>query len=354
MSVDLVSTSETNVTVSLDPAANTLDGELLGKLQARSRRSCAACRSSGPAPPCRSSAATSARSCTSSATPSRCSRSRRSICVSQAANDLNFTFVVDENQGDRLVEQLHDLLIRPLPGDPVLGPTWEQLFAKPEARGGARAAVVGARSATQLARRARRSATAPTSTTSRRCDAAAKAITRHQVDRPRAVRAQGQSASGDPAHASPPRGSASIACRSRRSSACSKRCPGISPGSHPVHAELRAARGIRARARARRARHHRQPVRAAALARRLQGQERVPAHRHRHRPRPSPSREDGRRAVEVRHSRRGARRSRAPREGRRRHDRRPACACRQRRVRRRQLDAGRLGARRPREAISRT
>jgi diaminopimelate decarboxylase/aspartate kinase len=33
MSVDLVSTSETNVTVSLDPAANTLDGELLGKLQ---------------------------------------------------------------------------------------------------------------------------------------------------------------------------------------------------------------------------------------------------------------------------------------------------------------------------------
>ena len=41
--------------------------------------------------------------------------------VSQAANDLNFTFVVDENQGDRLVEQLHDLLIRPLPGDPVHG-----------------------------------------------------------------------------------------------------------------------------------------------------------------------------------------------------------------------------------------
>ena len=53
--------------------------------------------------------------------------------VSQAANDLNFTFVVDENQGDRLVEQLHDLLIRPATGDPVMGPTWEKLFAKPEA-----------------------------------------------------------------------------------------------------------------------------------------------------------------------------------------------------------------------------
>src|SRR6185312_3837809 len=52
--------------------------------------------------------------------------------VSQAANDLNFTFVVDENQGDRLVEQLHELLIRPVPGDRVLGPTWEQLFAPHE------------------------------------------------------------------------------------------------------------------------------------------------------------------------------------------------------------------------------
>jgi diaminopimelate decarboxylase/aspartate kinase len=35
--------------------------------------------------------------------------------VSQAANDLNFTFVVDEEQGDRLVEQLHALLIHPEP-----------------------------------------------------------------------------------------------------------------------------------------------------------------------------------------------------------------------------------------------
>jgi diaminopimelate decarboxylase/aspartate kinase len=42
---------------------------------------------------------------------------------------------VDENQGDRLVEQLHELLIRPVPGDPVLGPTWEQLFLRPKSAG---------------------------------------------------------------------------------------------------------------------------------------------------------------------------------------------------------------------------
>jgi diaminopimelate decarboxylase/aspartate kinase len=132
MSVDLVSTSETNVTVSLDPAANTLDGELLGKLT-RDLGKLSGVRVIGP--------------CASVSLVGRNIRAilhklgdafelfeeQKVYLVSQAANDLNFTFVVDENQGDRLVEQLHELLVRPLPGDTHMGPTWEQLFAKPEA-----------------------------------------------------------------------------------------------------------------------------------------------------------------------------------------------------------------------------
>jgi bifunctional diaminopimelate decarboxylase / aspartate kinase len=130
MSVDLVSTSETNVTVSLDPAANTLDGDLLAKLQ-RDLSKLSAVRVIGP--------------CASVSLVGRNIRAilhklgealalfeeQKVYLISQAANDLNFTFVVDENQGDRLVEQLHDLLIRPNPGDLVMGPTWEQLFAHP-------------------------------------------------------------------------------------------------------------------------------------------------------------------------------------------------------------------------------
>jgi len=130
MSVDMVSTSETNVTVSLDPAANTLDGELLGKLQ-RDLSRLSAVKIIGP--------------CASVSLVGRNIRAilhklgdafalfeeQKVYLVSQAANDLNFTFVVDENQGDRLVEQLHELLIRPLPGDLVMGPTWEQLFNQP-------------------------------------------------------------------------------------------------------------------------------------------------------------------------------------------------------------------------------
>ncbi len=138
MSVDLVSTSETNVTVSLDPAANTLDNARVAELVADLSRLCRV-QVIGPC-----------------ASVSLVGRNIRAILhqlggafeffeeqkihlVSQAANDLNFTFVVDENQGNRLVEQLHELLIRPVPDDRVLGPTWQQLFAKPAAAAPGRA-----------------------------------------------------------------------------------------------------------------------------------------------------------------------------------------------------------------------
>jgi bifunctional diaminopimelate decarboxylase / aspartate kinase len=132
MSVDLVSTSETNVTVSLDPAANSLDNTRVAELVADLSRLCRV-QVIGP--------------CASVSLVGRNIRAilhqlggafeffeeQKIYLVSQAANDLNFTFVVDENQGDRLVEQLHELLIRPVPGDRVLGPTWQQLFAPPPA-----------------------------------------------------------------------------------------------------------------------------------------------------------------------------------------------------------------------------
>ncbi|MGE0581606.1 MAG: bifunctional aspartate kinase/diaminopimelate decarboxylase [Steroidobacteraceae bacterium] len=129
LSVDLVSTSETNVTVSLDPAANTLDPDILaGLVDALSKL----CRVQVIGP------------CASVSLVGRNIRGilhrlgdafdlfeeQRIYLVSQAANDLNFTFVVDENQADRLVNQMHELLVQPVHGDPVLGPTWEQLFAR--------------------------------------------------------------------------------------------------------------------------------------------------------------------------------------------------------------------------------
>ncbi|MFM7627189.1 MAG: bifunctional aspartate kinase/diaminopimelate decarboxylase, partial [Gammaproteobacteria bacterium] len=54
--------------------------------------------------------------------------------VSQAANDLNLTFVVDEEQGARLVADLHALLIEPVADDAVLGSSWQTLM-RPSATG---------------------------------------------------------------------------------------------------------------------------------------------------------------------------------------------------------------------------
>jgi diaminopimelate decarboxylase/aspartate kinase len=128
LSVDLVSTSETNVTVSLDPAANTLDPAALGRLCAALGELCRV-QILGPC-----------------ASLSLLGHNIRGILhelggafelfqdhkiylVTQAANDLNFTFVIDEAQGDRLVHQLHERLIQSIGSDKVLGPTWQQLFA---------------------------------------------------------------------------------------------------------------------------------------------------------------------------------------------------------------------------------
>lgn len=127
LSIDLVSTSETSVTVSLDPAANSLDKATLDALTLDLNKLCRV-QVLGPC-----------------AAVSLVGRNIRAILhrlgdalelfeehkiylVTQAANDLNITFVIDEEQGDRLVSRLHDIAIRKMTADRVLGPTWEELY----------------------------------------------------------------------------------------------------------------------------------------------------------------------------------------------------------------------------------
>ena len=144
LSVDLVSTSETSVTVSLDPQANVLGDAVLGALQ---RDLAPLCRTQVIGP------------CASVSLVGRNIRGilprlgealgvfaeQRIHLVSQAANDLNLTFVVDEEQGARLVSELHALLIEPVADDAVLGPSWQTLMRAADPRaGGAGAPVVAA------------------------------------------------------------------------------------------------------------------------------------------------------------------------------------------------------------------
>ena len=225
MSVDLVSTSETNVTVSLDPAANTLDNTRVAELVADLSRLCRV-QVIGP--------------CASVSLVGRNIRAilhqlggafeffeeQKIYLVSQAANDLNFTFVVDENQGSRLVGQLHELLIRPVPGDKVFGPTWQQLFSQPPAGAAAPRALV-ARQACAAALGARRGGgrLRLRSAGGRRRRAGAARLERH---RPRALLDEGESAPADPRGCCARRASTSSASRAGRSSGCSSSFPSSS------------------------------------------------------------------------------------------------------------------------------
>lgn len=132
LSIDSVSTSETNVTVSLDPTANALNEKVLGALLRDLEKQC------------------DPRVIAPTAAVSLVGRGIRGILhelspvleifeemkvhlVTQAANDLNLTFVVDEDQSDRLVKQLHALLFGHQTESAVFGPTWAEMFEDEEA-----------------------------------------------------------------------------------------------------------------------------------------------------------------------------------------------------------------------------
>ncbi|MFL6236448.1 MAG: bifunctional aspartate kinase/diaminopimelate decarboxylase [Thermoanaerobaculia bacterium] len=130
ISIDSVSTSETNVTVSLDPSANVLDeAALSGLLDDLS----AVCEPRVIAP---------------TASLSLVGRGIRAILhelgpvleafeelkvhlMTQSASDLNLTFLVDEEPSERLIRQLHGLLFGQKGESALFGPTWSEMFGGP-------------------------------------------------------------------------------------------------------------------------------------------------------------------------------------------------------------------------------
>ena len=128
LSVDLVSTSETNVTVSLDSAANTLDHAALDRLTNSLSELCRV-EILGPCASLSLLGQNIRGILHEMGSAFELFQDHKIYLVTQAANDLNFTFVIDESQGDRLVHQLHERLIESIRSDKVLGPTWAQLFA---------------------------------------------------------------------------------------------------------------------------------------------------------------------------------------------------------------------------------
>jgi diaminopimelate decarboxylase/aspartate kinase len=128
LSVDLVSTSESSVTVSLDPGragaddSNRLDGlikdlSLICEVQLRTQ--CVSISLVGNAIRTILGRLSEALDVF---------QDRKVHMVTQSANDLNLTLVVDAEHADRLVRKLHELLITPQADQhPEIGVSWQTL-----------------------------------------------------------------------------------------------------------------------------------------------------------------------------------------------------------------------------------
>jgi bifunctional diaminopimelate decarboxylase / aspartate kinase len=136
LSVDLISSAETNVTVSLDPTENLLDSDAVAALASDLAK---VCRVKVIAP------------CAAITMVGRGMRSMlhtlsgvlaefgqlRVHLISQSSNNLNLTFVVDESVVDELIPRLHEMLIAAgalrTDDSALFGPSWQSLYGSGEA-----------------------------------------------------------------------------------------------------------------------------------------------------------------------------------------------------------------------------
>jgi len=134
LSVDLIGSSETNVTVSLDPSENLVNTDVLARL---SEDLAQICRVKVIAP------------CSAITLVGRGMRSlmqrlskvlalfghERVHLLSQSSNDLNLTFVIDEADAEGLMPVLHAALIdsgaMPVFAADVFGPSWQEIIHGP-------------------------------------------------------------------------------------------------------------------------------------------------------------------------------------------------------------------------------
>ncbi|HET6628705.1 MAG TPA: bifunctional aspartate kinase/diaminopimelate decarboxylase [Woeseiaceae bacterium] len=130
VSIGLVSTSETTVTVSIDTADEMFSEDVRRALLHDLEKLCRV----SLIPDCAvvSLVGRRIRTILPRLAPAlEVFEEERIHLVSQASNDLNFSFVIDQGEAPRLVTKLHASMIRQASGSPAFGPSWEELFGAP-------------------------------------------------------------------------------------------------------------------------------------------------------------------------------------------------------------------------------
>jgi diaminopimelate decarboxylase/aspartate kinase len=129
LSVDLISTSESNVTVTLDASSNVLDEKMFDLLLNDLSKFCRPKRFG----PCASLSLVGKqiRSILHKLGPVLSAFEDKQIyLMSQAASDLNLTFTISEEEVDKLLKSLHELLFSNVSGSKTFGKSWSELFTK--------------------------------------------------------------------------------------------------------------------------------------------------------------------------------------------------------------------------------
>jgi diaminopimelate decarboxylase/aspartate kinase len=127
LSIDLVATSETNVTVTLDRGANIMDDAILNSLLEELSQYCTP-RSFGP---CASVSLVGKhiRAILHKIAPAfEAFENKEIYLVSQAASDLNFSFVVEEKEAQKLMTTLHTLFFSETSDEKLFGPRWTEIY----------------------------------------------------------------------------------------------------------------------------------------------------------------------------------------------------------------------------------
>lgn len=130
LSIDQVSTSETSITITLDPSGNSMSSRKLSKLEDRLSEICKVNISTGKTT--MSLLGNKVKSMLHSLAPVfKFFEEQKIYLLSHASSDLNLAFVIDSEQAEKLSQQFHEMIFQNENENPMFGPSWNELFSQP-------------------------------------------------------------------------------------------------------------------------------------------------------------------------------------------------------------------------------
>lgn len=131
LSVDLIATSQSNVTITLDALANSLNDKILGNLLDCLSTFCQP-KKIGPCAMISLVGKNIKSFFPELGSVLEAFKEQNCYLMTQSSSDLNFSFLVSENDAKRIIERLHSVCFGGAFDEEVLGETWQDLYDTPK------------------------------------------------------------------------------------------------------------------------------------------------------------------------------------------------------------------------------